>query len=153
VFRWGTYHGCCSLVEAELELWLKSGYELQAPTVTLCTNVYGVYCEQVTKLHGGRELRLSWSAPSGGFVILTVWRPVETCRTRSDCRGHRMCGKFGTNYRPDFSCSWTLCRAWLCFSTTSSHKVHFDTGTLRITLVSITCRWLCMLSTIMHICG
>ena len=36
--RWGTYRRCCSLVEAELEPWLRSGCEgLLAPTVTRYT--------------------------------------------------------------------------------------------------------------------
>jgi hypothetical protein len=41
--------------------------------------VYGVYCEQVTKLQGGRELRLSVMCPRGDLVVLTVRRLVEKC--------------------------------------------------------------------------
>jgi hypothetical protein len=46
-------------------------------------NVYGVYCEQVTKLQGGRELRLWVIRPSGGLVVLTLWRLVEKWSTYS----------------------------------------------------------------------
>jgi len=38
VSRWGKYRRCCSLVEAELELWLRPGCEgLLAPTITRYT--------------------------------------------------------------------------------------------------------------------
>ena len=36
-----------------------------------------VYCELVTKLEGGRELRLSVIGPGGGSVVLTARRLVK----------------------------------------------------------------------------
>ena len=111
--------------------------------------VYGVYWELVMKLQGGREPRRSVIYSRGGSVVLAARRLVKNWRFSvwRECRGHGVCGKVGANYRPEFSYSWTSCRAWSSFSMTSSHEVHFDTGTVRVTLVSITCRWIGMWAT------
>ena len=83
------------------------------------------------KLQGGRELRRSVIYPCEGVVVLTAVFYVRTTVVNTECVEN-----LGANYRPEFSSSLTLCRASMCFSMTSSHKVRFDTGTVRVCLFS-----------------
>jgi hypothetical protein len=112
--------------------------------------VYGVYCEQVMKLQGRQELKQSVIHPGGGSVVLSAWRLVMNCLCsllEAVVVNTEIVENLGFNYCPELYC-WTLCRAWRCFNMTSGHKVHFDTGTVWVTLVIITCRSIGMLSTV-----
>jgi hypothetical protein len=151
VSRWRTYHRCCSWMRAEFELRLRSGRKgLLSVTITRHTN-YIEFIMSEYRMYmlrgGGWELRLSVIYRGEGFVVLTVehltW--TDLCSVRSDLREHRKCGKFGVNYSPEFSYSRTFYRGWPCLSVTSSCKLNFDTDTVRVTLVIITCSWRGML--------
>jgi hypothetical protein len=97
-----------------------------------------VYCERIITVTKRDEnsVRQSVIYPGRDVTILTDRRLAKNCRNsrwrmivvNSECVENL--GLITVQ-----SYSWTLCRAWLCFSVTSSHKVHFDTGTVRVTLV------------------
>ena len=64
--------------EGGIRTLIKTGCEeLLAPTISSLRKVNGAYCERVTKLQGGPELRWSAIHPSGGFVVLTARRLVK----------------------------------------------------------------------------
>jgi hypothetical protein len=69
--------------------------------------MFGVYCEQVTKLQGRRELRQSAIDPGGDLVVLSARRLV---RKSGSVLGVIVVSmgcveNSGVNYRPEFSYS------------------------------------------------